>query len=135
MTLPVVSKPNRKLGASPCRKKNSKLEGLIAVFLGLLDFGAKRHNTVLVGPKTRLSYERAFAVLKPLTEMPLIKLDRAFIFNLRDTKILPKYGTWLANYTVTVLTIALRFAEDRGWLTDNPLAQKIKKIRVARKPN
>jgi hypothetical protein len=48
---------------------------------------------------------------------------------------LPKYGTWLANYMVTVLTIALRFAEDRGWLTDNPLAQKIKKIRVARKPN
>jgi integrase len=83
-------------------------------------------------PKTRLSYERAFAVLKPLTEMPLIKLDRAFIFNLRDTKILPKYGTWLANYTVTVLTITLRFAEDRGWLTDNPLAQKIKKIRIAR---
>ena len=83
-------------------------------------------------PKTRISYERAFAVLKPLSDMPLTRLDRAFIFELRDTKILPKHGTWLANYTVTVLTIALRFAQDRGWLADNPLAQKIKKIRVAR---
>jgi hypothetical protein len=64
--------------------------------------------------------------------MPLTRLDRAFIFELRDTKFLPKHGTRFANYTVTVLTIALRFAQDRGWLADNPLAQKIKKIRVAR---
>jgi integrase len=83
-------------------------------------------------PKTRLSYQRAFAVLKPLYDMPLTRLDRAFIFELRDKKILPKHGTWLANYTITVLTIALRFAEDRRWLSENPLAQKIKRIRVAR---
>jgi hypothetical protein len=83
-------------------------------------------------PKTRLSYDRAFTVLKPLTNMPLAKLDRAFIFELRDKKILPKYGTWLANYTITVLSLALGFAMDRGWLTVNPLAQKIKKIRIAR---
>lgn len=83
-------------------------------------------------PKTRTSYERAFEVLKPLSDMPLTRLDRAFIFELRDKKILPRRGVWLANYTVTVLTIVLRFADDRGWLTDNPLAQKIKKICVPR---
>ena len=83
-------------------------------------------------PKTRLSYDRAFTVLKPLTNMPLVKLDRAFIFELRDKKILPKYGTWLANYTITVLSLALGFAMDRGWLTVNPLAQKIKKVKIAR---
>jgi integrase len=83
-------------------------------------------------PKTRVSYERAFVVLKPLFEMPLVKMDRAFIFALRDTKILPKHGTWMANYAVTVLTIAFRFAQDRGWLASNPLAQRIKKVRVAR---
>ena len=98
---------------------------VISSYMHSPDWGSLR-------PKTRLSYERAFAVLKPLYDMPLTRLDRAFIFQLRDKKILPKHWTWLANYTITVLTIALRFAEDRGWLPDNPLAQKIKKRPVAR---
>jgi integrase len=83
-------------------------------------------------PKTRLSYDRAFAVLHPLKEMPLVRMDRPFIFALRDKKILPKHGTWLANYTVTVLTLVLRFAQDRGWLKSNPLAERVKKIKVPR---
>ena len=83
-------------------------------------------------PKTKLSYDRAFTVLKPLSNMPLAKIDRAFVFELRDKKILPKYGNWLANYTITVLSLALGFALDRGWISANPLAQKIKKIRIAR---
>lgn len=82
--------------------------------------------------RTRVSYRRAFDVLKPLDAMPLMKIDRAFIFTLRDTRILPRHGTWLANYTVTVLSIVLRFASDRGWLKQNPLAQRVRKLRVKR---
>ncbi|MCW2276272.1 tyrosine-type recombinase/integrase [Rhodoblastus acidophilus] len=81
--------------------------------------------------KTRVSYERAFAVLKPLRDMPLAKIDRPFVFKLRDQKLFPKHGTWMANYAVTVLGIVLRFARDRGWIASNPLAEPVKKIKVA----
>jgi integrase len=83
-------------------------------------------------PKTRLSYERALAVLKALDEMPVIKMDRQFVFALRDRKIFPKHGAWLANYTITVLNILFRFAEDRGWLKANPLSERVKKIKIKR---
>jgi hypothetical protein len=63
--------------------------------------------------------------------MPLARMDRSFIFALRDKKLLPKRGRWLANYTVTVLGILFRFAQDRGWLSVNPLAERVKKIRRA----
>ncbi|MCW2286607.1 integrase [Rhodoblastus acidophilus] len=56
-------------------------------------------------------------------------MDRPFIFALRDKKIFPKRGRWLANYTVTVLSILLLFAKDRGWIKENPLAERVKKIR------
>ena len=77
-------------------------------------------------PKTRLSYDRAFVVLKPCRTCRSLRSTALFVFELRD-KILPKYGTWLANYTITALSLALGFATDRGWLDVNPLAQKIKK--------
>jgi hypothetical protein len=49
-------------------------------------------------PKTRVSYQRALEILKPLEKMPLHKITRPFIFALRDTKILPRRGSWHANY-------------------------------------
>lgn len=64
--------------------------------------------------------------------MPLHKMDRAFVFALRDTKIMPKHGTWLANYAVTVLRILFRLAHDRGWLDVNPLYERVRKIRRKR---
>jgi integrase len=83
--------------------------------------------------KTRFSYERALEILKPLEGMPLHKITRPFVFALRDTKILPKRGAWHANYAVTVMRILLGFAHDRGWIPTNPLSDRIKKIKIARR--
>ena len=83
-------------------------------------------------PKTRLSYERVFTVLKPLRAMPIIEIDRPFLFKLRDKKIYPRHGTWMANYALTVLGLVIRFAVDRGWMEQNPLSEKVRKIRTAR---
>src|SRR3954454_7275059 len=80
-------------------------------------------------PKTRVSYERAIAVLKPLEGMPLAQITRAFILDLR-TKIFEKRGRWMTNYCVTVLRLILGFALDRGWIEANPLAERVKKIRA-----
>ena len=84
-------------------------------------------------PKTRFSYQRALDILKPIERMPLHKITRPFVFALRDTKILPKHGLWLANYLVTVMRILFAFAHDRGWMEANPLSDRIKKIKVPRR--
>lgn len=47
-------------------------------------------------PKTRVSYERAVAVLKPLETMPLVQITRPFVLDLRD-KILAKHRRWMSN--------------------------------------
>ena len=81
-------------------------------------------------PKTRVSYERAIAVLQPLEDMPLVQITRPFILDLR-TKIFAKRGRWMSNYGVTVLRLILAFSVDRGWLGTNPLAERVKKVRKA----
>lgn len=98
---------------------------VIAEYMRSPDWAALR-------PKTQLSYNRALTVLRPLCDMPLARMDRSFVFALRDKKLLPKHGTWLANYAVTVLGIVFRFAQDRGWIHANPLAERVKKIRQPR---
>jgi integrase len=81
-------------------------------------------------PKTRLSYERALTVLAPLAEMPVKQIDRPFVFALRDKKVFPKHGRWMANYVVTVLGLLLAYAKDHGLVSANPLAEKVKKVRA-----
>jgi integrase len=80
-------------------------------------------------PKTRVSYERAIAILEPLRDMPLISLNRSTIIRLRDEKIFPRHGRWMANYVVTFLGILLPFCRDYDFIKDNPLAERVKKIR------
>jgi hypothetical protein len=77
---------------------------------------------------TKLSYQKAFDGFKPIHDMPLLRMDRSFIFALRDKKLLPKRGRWLANYCVTVLGVPFRFAHDRDWVDTNPLAERVKKV-------
>jgi integrase len=83
-------------------------------------------------PATKTTYERVFTILKPLADMPLARMDRAFILQLRDKKLRPKYGVWTANYAVSVMSVVFRFAQDRGWLKANPLADRVRKIKAAR---
>jgi hypothetical protein len=110
-------------------KKSEPLPGtlghIVEAYMKSPDWGSLR-------PKTRLSYERALEVLKPIEKMPLHKIDRPFVFALRDTKILPKRGAWLANYVVTVLRILFGFAHDRGWMETNPLTDRIRKVKIER---
>lgn len=77
---------------------------------------------------TRTSYQRAFEVLKPLADMPLVEIDRPFIVALREEKVFPKRGRWMANYVVTVLSLLFEYAIDRGWMKSNP-ADGIKRIK------
>ncbi len=77
---------------------------------------------------TRTSYQRAFEVLKPLADMPLVEIDRPFIVALREEKVFPKRGRWMANYVVTVLSLLFEYAIDRGWMKANP-ADGIKRIK------
>ena len=78
-------------------------------------------------PETQVSYERAIAILEPLRDMPLIALNRATIIRLRDEKIFPRHGRWMANYVVTFLGILLPFCRDYDFIKDNPLAERVKK--------
>jgi integrase len=81
---------------------------------------------------TRTSYQRAFEVLKPLADMPLVEIDRPFIVALREEKVFPKRGRWMANYVVTVLSMLFEYAIDRGWTKTNP-ADGIKRIKRDKK--
>ncbi len=81
---------------------------------------------------TRLSYERVFNVLKPWYEIKLKNFKRSLIIELRDSILLPKYRTWMANYTVSVLSILFRYGLDHGFLEGNPLQSRVRKIRVHR---
>jgi integrase len=82
-------------------------------------------------PATRISYEKALAVLKPLENVPLVQITRPKALELRGG-IYAKRGRWLADYTLTVLRIVLAHAVDRGYIATNPLADRIKKIGKAR---
>ncbi|MDB5597419.1 MAG: integrase [Hyphomicrobiales bacterium] len=83
-------------------------------------------------PKTRFSYERVFAAIADLHEIPVTKLTRPAIFKIRDQKIYPKRGRWMANYFVTVLALLLDYATDHDWIDANPLEKKVKRIRAAK---
>jgi integrase len=81
---------------------------------------------------TRTSYQRAFEVLKPLVDMPVAEIDRPFVVTLREEKIFPKRGRWMANYVVTVMSLLFEYAIDRGWMKANP-ADGVKRIKRDRK--
>ena len=81
---------------------------------------------------TRAGYERALVKFEPLLDKPASWLTRPRILRLRDEAWFPKYKLWLANYMVTVLGVVLAFAKDRGEIRENPLAEKVRKIRKAK---
>lgn len=87
--------------------------------------------TSLAG-ETRAGYERALVKFDPLLDKPAAWLTRPRIVRLRDEAWFPKYKRWLANYMVTVLGVLLAFAKDRGEIRENPLAEKVRKIRKAK---
>lgn len=83
-------------------------------------------------PATRVSYQRALAVLMPYGAAPVGDFTRPKIIKLRDARLMPDHGQWMANYAVTVLGILFKFGMDHGLVTENPLAEKVRKIRKAK---
>lgn len=73
---------------------------------------------------TRVSYEKALAVLEPLRDMPLAKITSGFAAQLRD-RLADKRGRWITNYTLKMLSILMDFARERDAVKENP----IKKVR------
>lgn len=84
-------------------------------------------NFLDLAPRTRADYLDKLDYLRPLEDMPLVKMDRPFIVNVRD-KAAAKGGRRFGNYVKAVLSIVLGWGTERGWLTSNP-AEKIKNIR------
>ncbi len=76
---------------------------------------------------TRLSYDRAFAAIEGLADMPLIEISRPFMVGLQE-RVFEKRGRWMANYVVTVVSILCEYAVDRGWLKANP-ADGVKRLK------
>lgn len=83
----------------------------------------------ILKPKTRLSYDRAFAALDGIRDMPLVELSGPFIAQMRD-RLHGVRGRWMANYAVTVLGVALAFGAEQGFVEENHAA-KVRKIRKA----
>ena len=89
-------------------------------------------NYVSLKDATRVSYERAFVVLKPFFDTRLNDLKRATIIQIRDRFLLPRYRTWMANYALSVLSIVFRFGLDHGFMEKSPLQDRVRKLRMQR---
>lgn len=71
---------------------------------------------------TRLSYERALAVLEPLRDMPLSKITSGFAAELRD-RLAETRGRWIVNYTLKMLSILMDFARERDAVKENVIVK------------
>ncbi len=71
-------------------------------------------------PATRISYDRAFEVLKPLQAMPLVEFKPAWVAGLRD-EVGQKRGRWMANNVRAVLSILAEFGREKELLIENPV--------------
>jgi integrase len=83
-----------------------------------------------LAPDTRKGYQRGFDALKPIDAMPVHQLDQAFVLALQE-EVYKTRGRWLANMTVTVLSIVLGWGVPRGIVSGNAAAG-VPKIRRRR---
>jgi integrase len=80
-------------------------------------------------PATKVTYERAFDALAGIRQVNCAKLTRAAIIRIRDEALLERRGRWMANYSVTVLSVVFAYGYDSGLITDNPLKDRVRKVR------
>ena len=86
----------------------------------------EHHRWTDLAPRTKLDYEKVLAYLEPLSRMPLLQIDRAFIAGLRD-RTYTKRKRRFANYVLAVLSAVFSVAAERGLMKDNP-AQGVRLI-------
>lgn len=77
--------------------------------------------------RTRADYQRCLDYLKPISDTPLVRFDRALIVRIRD-KAETKHGRRFANYVKAVLSILFAWGAERDYVKTNP-AEKVRNIR------
>lgn len=80
-------------------------------------------------PRTKESYLRAIGFLKGLEAIPAKEFTRPAILKIRDEKLRPDHGIWTANYCVMFLGLAFAYAYDMGMVKQNPLAERVRRLR------
>lgn len=75
--------------------------------------------TEAIGETTRGVYQDIFDYLKPISAMPLARLDSRFLYELRD-RAAAKKKRHFANMTITVLRLLFTWAMKRDYLDRNP---------------
>lgn len=85
-------------------------------------------------PDTQKSYRRAFAALEGIRSISMSKMTRGAILKLRNEKLKPKHGRWMANYAVTVLGVLFAWAVDNEIhdIKASPLEKRVKRLRKPR---
>jgi hypothetical protein len=77
--------------------------------------------------ETHATYQKTFNYLQPLAGMPLVKIDSAFLYEVRD-RANTKHKRHFANYMITVLRLLFNWAIKRKLADGNP-ALAVDKIR------
>ncbi|HEX3501031.1 MAG TPA: tyrosine-type recombinase/integrase, partial [Stellaceae bacterium] len=80
-----------------------------------------------LAPRTRKDYLRVLDYLKPLHGMPLVQIDKPFIYKVRD-KAYRAHKRRFANYVLQVLGRIFTFGTERGQLLVSP-ATRVTRIR------
>ena len=115
-----VSDAERKLAGRPKAPRVGTLGALIAEYRASHQFRELR-------PRTRADYDNVLSYLAPVSDAPLLDIDRAWIVKLRD-RVFAQRKRAFANYVLAVMSIVLSFGAERGEIDGNP-ARGVRKIR------
>jgi integrase len=102
--------------------KAGTLGGLLASYRGSRSFLDLKADT-------RSQYERMLEKVRPLFDMPLVKLTRSFISKLKD-KLVEKHGHRTSGYVLSILSVAFEHGIERELVASNP----VKGVARPRKP-
>ena len=79
-----------------------------------------------LAPRTRSDYDKVFDYLSPMSDMPVLEIDAAFVYGLRD-KVYKKRKRRFANYVVQVMRLLLAWGKPRKFVVNNE-AESVKAI-------
>lgn len=73
-------------------------------------------------PRTQSDYQKVFDYFAPIGDMPVLEIDTAFIYGLRD-KAYKQRKRRFANYVVQVIRLVLGWGKPRQFLDENPATE------------
>jgi integrase len=99
--------------------RDGSLKALIIAYRKSPEYGR-------LGSRTKADYEKVFDYLAPIGDMPLMDLDSAGVYRLRD-QAFRKHKRRFANYVVQVVRLLLGWGKPRGFAESN-VAEGVKLI-------